>query len=178
MLEKLKALFAKWFGRKESPRPITPSSTEPSYTSPPPYNPFTQYRGWLLQEVIIKLGHGLTDAEIEQAKAAGVIVRETVTQGPVDRSGFHLGGEAGDGDVRDNPLEDDLEYVYTYFIRPTSTSAEIWVFGSRGTQVLEVNGKRGDESRFHRVPLLPGLHSFGLTKKSVGKDIAVQLRQS
>ena len=76
-------------------------------------NPFSKYAGMQLQEVIIRLGRGLSSEEIEQAKAAGVIVRETPKpegERP-DESGFVLRRDSG---PRVNVLEPGRTYAYDF----------------------------------------------------------------
>ena len=117
--------------------------------------------------------------EMEQAKAAGVIFPEARDNGPaVDPSGFHLGGETGEGLVKVNKLENGRSYEFTYTIRPDTTKAEIWVFGVSGTQLLAANGVTGDAARQHIVRALPGTHTFPLAVQTVGGMVGVQLRQS
>lgn len=121
----------------------------------------------------------LTANEERLAREAGVIFPVAQDIGPaVDNSGFHLGGENGEGQVKVNALENGRSYYFTYYIRPDTTTAEVWVFGVGGTQVLSVNGVSGDASRRHVVHALPGRHEISITVQSVGGRIGVQLRQS
>lgn len=138
-----------------------------------------QWRGRKVQDLIITLGRGLTTAEELLARSWGVDFGSTPAPvgGPVDRSGFDLGGSEGEGDVRVNTLPDG-EYTYLYTIRPETKFSEIYVMGVSGTQILEANGKKGDESREHKVPPVAGTHTFVLRVKSVGNQVGVQLRQN
>lgn len=170
--------------RKRKPAESVSPTTSTSSIEPPKANPFEIYRGMRLAEVYLaraqRAQYGeLTPAELEQARQAGVIFPEVRDNGPaVDNSGFYLGGETGEGLVRVNTLEDDVTYNFTYTIRPDSTTAEVWVFGVAGTQVLAVNGVTGDASRQHVVRALPGTHQFPVRVRTVGKRVGVQLRQS
>lgn len=116
----------KWLETKnaaegKSPPPTIPPSTEPTFTlngafggsALPKPNPFADFRGMTLQDVQLRLGHGLSPAEIEQAKVAGVIVRpDVVIQGEKpDSSGFQLRRDQG---PRENDLEPNRTYAFDF----------------------------------------------------------------
>ena len=184
---KIWTLITEWFAsrRKKSALPASPEigSPKPPPTNPA-HNPFAIYSGMRLAEVYLaraqRAQYGvLTPVEMEQAKAAGVIFPEVRDNGvAVDPSGFHLGGETGEGLVKVNRLENGRIYSFTYTIRPDTTTAEIWVFGVSGTQLLAANGVTGDAARKHVVRALPGTHTFPLAVQTVGGMVGVQLRQS
>ncbi len=81
---------------------------------------------------MLSLGRGLTQSELEQAKAAGVIIEATPTpSGPgVDRAGFDLG--SGGGGYKVNQVAGGKFYEFSFDVSATQTAAEIDVFGAPG----------------------------------------------
>lgn len=104
----------------KSPPPITPSSTDKHIPANVDENrqnidknPFADFKGMLLQDVMLRMGRGLSVAEIEQARAAGVLVKEDVKpQGEKpDSSGFQLRRDSG---PRVNDLEPGRTYAFDF----------------------------------------------------------------
>lgn len=115
----------------------------------------------------------------EWARVTGRHYGDPTIAGELDRSGFDLGGAAGEGEVKVNLLTDGQTYLYSYTIRPGTKSAEIYVTATKGNQLLEINGNLPGTSRIQKVlNLTPGKRSFALRVKSVNGWVAVQLRQN
>lgn len=136
ILERVKALQGV---KPVDPGPIKPVDPAPPTTpvDPAKPNPFIAWReqGLSLVDVAVwRLGRGLTDAELEQAYAAGYPRGGAPAGGSGgSRNGFHVTVE---NSPRVNVLQNGQPY--TFLLAHPGT---VRVFGVSGTQLNRVNGR-------------------------------------
>lgn len=113
--------------------PVPPTKDPSLFAGTPRPVKLEEWSGKKLSELIMFMGRGLTIAEMNAARGAGVVMGDSATpptEAPVDNSGFDLG--SGGGSPKVNGVTANEFNEYTFDVATGQEMAELDAFGSPG----------------------------------------------